>query len=627
MYGANPNFSSSFDGELAPVATSTSTATSTTLTNNLVSYYKLDGNSTDSAGTNNGADTAVTYGSSYGKINQGAYLGGGTSKVILPSTVNVSGDSPRTIAAWVKTTANGGAIYGSGSLAAGTTFNVFMGGTGSNNGTIDINQWNGTDIVSPVVINNGAWHHVVVTYAGGGFNTTNVKIYIDGTLSSATGGAGNTLNTNNSFYGIGAYAGGDYFNLVGSLDETGVWNRALSGSEVSQLYSNGVGIQYPFTSMPPAVSATQYMARVDDGSFRQYTYATSTDSWIMYDKKGTEYIFGASNQSKENSSATSTQTYKWMLEKIVDTNNNFVRYVYTKDSLQLYPSQIIYTGNGSTDGPFTITFSTSTRPDPSADYLPGFKVTTNYRISQITASVGSNWVRKYALSYTTGNNGYRSLLSGIQETGQDDSNNQVTLPAMTFNYMSSSTPFVSAGQQGHGWVYADVNGDGTTDSAVLYQSPYNGQLYNSICPNNNSSGCGGASQTPSYWASQSNGADPYPAQETGTRFVDLNGDGKADVVQGVYNYTTSTSTNNVFLNAYATSSGYAWNATSTGTGTMPPFELTGSGSMVAVSTGILGDVNGDGLPDYELRLDGNGSLSPATYIGNGSTFDATFDDF
>ena len=38
---------------------------------NLVSYYKLEGNSNDSKGSNNGTDTSVDYGTAYGKFGQG----------------------------------------------------------------------------------------------------------------------------------------------------------------------------------------------------------------------------------------------------------------------------------------------------------------------------------------------------------------------------------------------------------------------------------------------------------------------------------------------------------------------------------------------------------------------------
>jgi len=83
-----------------------------------------------------------------------------------------------------------------------------------------------------------------------------------------------------------------------------------------------------------------------------------------------------------------------MLEEVRDTNDNFIHYVYSRDGNQLYPSQILYTGSGSTDGVFTIDFATSTRPDAITVYKTAYPITTSYRISQITASINGSWVRK-----------------------------------------------------------------------------------------------------------------------------------------------------------------------------------------------------------------------------------------
>jgi hypothetical protein len=95
------------------------------------------------------------------------------------------------------------------------------------------------------------------------------------------------------------------------------------------------------------------------------------------------------------------QIYKWMLQEIRDTNNNYVRYVYTKDSGQIYPSQIVYTGNGGADGIFEIDFSKTSNTDTPTNYHPGFLVTTAYRITKITVSVNGTVVREYNLSYNT----------------------------------------------------------------------------------------------------------------------------------------------------------------------------------------------------------------------------------
>src|SRR5262249_31070985 len=137
--------------------------------------------------------------------------------------------------------------------------------------------------------------------------------------------------------------------------------------------------------------------------------------------------------------------------------------------------EIIYTGHGSTDGPITISFATSTRPDTVMNLLPGFEVDTDYRISQITAAVSSTTVRQYNLSYTTGNNGSRSLLFSVQESGWNWSGWGTTRPAWTFGSVSSSPSFVSAygtgtsqsDARGNYEVAADVNGDGLNEQADL----------------------------------------------------------------------------------------------------------------------------------------------------------------
>jgi hypothetical protein len=126
-----------------------------------------------------------------------------------------------------------------------------------------------------------------------------------------------------------------------------------------------------------------------------------------------------------------------MLQEIRDTNGNYINYSYLRDSNSLYPYKIKYTGNGSTDGPFTITFATSTRPDIRSSYASAFVASTTKRISQITATVTGGTVREYNLQYGTGHNKTRSLLTGILQKGYDDSGTATSLPAMTFGYASS----------------------------------------------------------------------------------------------------------------------------------------------------------------------------------------------
>jgi hypothetical protein len=357
-----------------------------------------------------------------------------------------------------------------------------------------------------------------------------------------------------------------------------------------------------------ATSTQTFGARIEDGHFNSYSFTNNV--WTMYDKNGTRYTFGASDNAQQNASASSTQIYTWMLQEIRDTNNNYVRYVYTKDSGQIYPQQIIYTGNGGADGIFTVNFSTATRPDTYVNYKPLFKVTTNYRISTITAAINGTTVREYDLSYAAGNNGVRSLLSSVQQTGWDSNgSNMVTIPAETFSYVNdTSAGFFgrpSTGIKSAAYVVADIQGNAKPDVTWAYN---NGAL-NAVTAVD-----GGTSfnlpTPPEYWGTPLSDCPWTAPVERGVRFVDVNADGKADYVQGrndAFAVTTG-----AWINTYSTSTGYSWSGTATGT--IPYFNYSD------VTTGIFGDVNGDGLPDYEQAV--ASVAGDASYLGNGHLWDA-----
>lgn len=101
-------------------------------------------------------------------------------------------------------------------------------------GTIFINQYTA---VSTAGISNGNWYHLASVYDG-----AFIKLYVNGSLKSNIAVSG-TLRTGQIGQRIGAYGGGApayFFN--GTIDEVGVWNRALSGAEITQLANNPTGL-------------------------------------------------------------------------------------------------------------------------------------------------------------------------------------------------------------------------------------------------------------------------------------------------------------------------------------------------------------------------------------------------
>ena len=83
---------------------SSTTTSTTTRSNNLLAYWKLDGNSNAATSSFNGSDTSITYSSGNGIINQGAGFNGSSSKITLGtgslSINHSSGDY--TVSAWIK---------------------------------------------------------------------------------------------------------------------------------------------------------------------------------------------------------------------------------------------------------------------------------------------------------------------------------------------------------------------------------------------------------------------------------------------------------------------------------------------------------------------------------------------
>jgi hypothetical protein len=105
------------------------------LSTGIIGYWKLDGNSKDAVSTNNGTDVGISYSSSYGKINQGALIGG-TGSIIVPDVSALDPASAMTIGFWVYPTGTPQAyeafVYKSNLLDAG---GYYQWGTGTLNAT------------------------------------------------------------------------------------------------------------------------------------------------------------------------------------------------------------------------------------------------------------------------------------------------------------------------------------------------------------------------------------------------------------------------------------------------------------------------------------------------------------
>ena len=356
-----------------------------------------------------------------------------------------------------------------------------------------------------------------------------------------------------------------------------------------------------------AVSKDNYRARIDNGPSRAYHYASSSNTWTMYDNNGTKYTYGSDDTGRmyDTTTGTSAKTYRWMLQEVRDTNVNYITYTYSRDNNVLYPDAITYSSHDSTDGRFSVDFTTDDRLDVRVSYGTGFFSTTTKRVSEIDASVNGSVVRKYLLDYGVGDNGYRSLLTGVYQQGYDEGGNLTTLPGTTFAYATSSTQFYAPAVvqiANSTYVVSDVNGNGINDTSQFPDSGSSGSVYY-----DNASDATSVT-IPAGWTYTGG----YP-NETGVRFIDVNGDGRADVIKGVQTNPGPVITHELYINA----SGSSWTASTTYDGSIPNFAVLGPGS--AQTTGIFGNFNGDGLPDFSQNISGQ----VGAYLGNGSTWDST----
>ena len=224
------------------------------LTDNLVSYWKADessGNMADSVGsntlTNVGTCTFAT-----GKINNGVVTTRNSKYMESTTSTGLNPTGAFSINFWVNWSAldtgnwngmfskldNTSRAWGTGILNAGGgnyTVQLDLGTSGGSSNTHTVTR----------AITTGTWYMFTFVYNG---STTSVNIYQNGTNVYTTSSAqasvqAGTANVRLAWRNNPSTVDGS----TGTFDEIGFWNRAITSSEVTELYNSGAGLQYPFS--------------------------------------------------------------------------------------------------------------------------------------------------------------------------------------------------------------------------------------------------------------------------------------------------------------------------------------------------------------------------------------------
>jgi len=350
-----------------------------------------------------------------------------------------------------------------------------------------------------------------------------------------------------------------------------------------------------------SIGSGEYRAKIEGGFSRvkQLTAGDGKPYWEATDKKGTRYLFGQTTASRQADPANAANIFKWCLDQVIDANGNYMTVTYLGDQGQGYLGHIDYTGNGSTQPTNTVKFYLEDRPDAPPMYTTNFRVVTAKRLKTIEVKANGNLVRAYKLSYTTSGSTSRSLLSSVQQYGKDatlDGTGAVTggtaLPAMTAGWQDQGSTSFDARTQwdggcNAGWVDCRVYvADLNGDGKADVLEHYQGTFSAHIST-------GSAFGAGTQWGTGC-GASWVDCR---VYVADLNGDGKADVLehyQGTFSAHISTGS--------AFGAGTQWG--------------TGCGADWADCRVYVADLNGDGKADVLEHYQGTFSA----HISTGSAF-------
>ena len=200
---------------------------SSALPTGLIAHLPFDDSSlSDVSGNNNNGSWTGNSSFSAGKIGNGSASFGGSNYVSINKQVYpISGG---TVSLWFKS--YGGTLtgsYGGSGNQRAPTLSV------SSDGKFNwqYSEYSDTGGQTGISVNDGNWHHAALTYT----SSNQVKVYLDGSLVAT-----DTVPSPGDFFDqvhIGHY--GNFGSIFGNgqVDDFRIYNKALSASDISKIYS------------------------------------------------------------------------------------------------------------------------------------------------------------------------------------------------------------------------------------------------------------------------------------------------------------------------------------------------------------------------------------------------------
>ena len=209
--------------------------TETSLKKGLVLHFPFDGNVKDVSGHEYNKNVKRFSWRDYKRPKLSTDRNGQTRKAYAfndDDFINIGDTLPYkssiTVSAWINTKRKSEWVY---IVAGEQTDFVFALNEGKLAFGGEGNNPFGPDIHSSTLLNDGQWRHAAASYNG-----TILKIYVDGVLENASKKSGVFKNTELYIGRARLPERRDERNMLGSIDDVRIYNRALSDEEVKALY-------------------------------------------------------------------------------------------------------------------------------------------------------------------------------------------------------------------------------------------------------------------------------------------------------------------------------------------------------------------------------------------------------
>ena len=277
------------------------------LPSNAVGWWRANGDAEDVVG---GAGGILFNGASYtnGKVGQAFSFDGDNDHVRIADWIGLHMTNALAVEAWIYPTSQGAnhiiaarwdlvvgpnqrsyafSLLPSGFVSLGLSANgaTFVSASAASTNVIPLNQWS----------------HVCGTYDG-----TSIKIFVNGGFQAATTYSGGIFPGSNDL-GIGGLVGNGLpgqvqYAFSGRIDEVGLYNRALSSSEIHATYAAGVSGKC-FALRPPTVSTHPVSQTVNVSNNVSFQVVAAGTSPLRY-----QWKFWGANLSGETNAVLNLST-------------------------------------------------------------------------------------------------------------------------------------------------------------------------------------------------------------------------------------------------------------------------------------------------------------------------------